>query len=101
MRPKRRGLDFRSTFSAPHHVPGDSAFVRTLLSVYEKYTGQEGKCLYTGGGTYVHGIDNAVAFGCCMPGEETKMHGPDERISVETLLVSGMMFTDAIAQLCR
>ena len=98
---KAAGLDFRSTFSAPHHVPGDSAFVRTLLSVYEKYTGQEGKCLYTGGGTYVHGIDNAVAFGCCMPGEETKMHGPDERISVETLLVSGMMFTDAIAQLCR
>ena len=47
------------------------------------------------------GIENAVAFGCCMPGEETRMHGPDERISVETLLTSGMIFTEAVARLCR
>ncbi len=95
------GLHFSGSLSKPHHVPADSDFVKTLLTCYEEYTGLEGKCLYTGGGTYVHGIENAVAFGCCMPGEETRMHGSDERISVETLLTSGMIFTEAVARLCR
>ena len=34
----------------PHHVDGNSHFVRTLLSVYEEYTGLEGSCQATGGG---------------------------------------------------
>ena len=47
----------------PHHVDGNSHFVRTLLSVYEDYTGLEGSCQATGGGTYVHSLKNGVAYG--------------------------------------
>lgn len=95
------GLSFRSSFSLPHYVPADSDFVRTLLECYEKYSGEKGQCLSTGGGTYVHGIENAVAFGCSMPGQDNQMHGPDEWASVDTLLMSGMIFTEAVVQLCR
>ena len=85
----------------PHHVPGDSDFVKELLSVYEEYTGQEGKPLAIGGGTYVHHLENGVAFGCTMPGTDNRMHGADEFAVVDELLVSGKMFTQVIADLCK
>ena len=40
----------------PHHVDGNSDFVKTLLSVYEEYTGRKGECVSMGGGTYVHDL---------------------------------------------
>lgn len=84
----------------PHHVPQDSLFVCTLLKCYEQYTGRKGKCLAIGGGTYVHHLQNGVAFGCCMPGAEPNMHGPDENASVDDLITSAKIFTQAIVDLC-
>ena len=85
----------------PHHVPGDSAFVKELLAVYEAYTGRKGECLAIGGGTYVHHLKNGVAFGCSMPGTENRMHGPDEFAVIDELIVSAKMFTQIIADLCQ
>ena len=62
----------------PHHVPGDSKFVKTLLAAFEMYTGRKGECQSMGGGTYVHNLKNGVAFGAAMPETDNKMHGPDE-----------------------
>ncbi len=50
--------------------------------------------------TYVHDIPGGVAFGCEEEGFEYKMHGPDEKVPVEGLLRSGMIFTQAIIELC-
>ena len=33
-------------------------------------------------------------------GFESNMHGPDERVCVDTLLLSGRIFTQAIIDLC-
>ena len=63
---------------APHCVPGDSDFVKTLLSSYERYTGVKGQPMSTGGGTYVHNLERGVAFGCGMEGVDNHMHGDDE-----------------------
>ena len=84
----------------PHYVDGDSHFVRTLLRVYEEYTGLEGKCQYTGGGTYVHNLKNGVAFGATLPGTENRMHGADEFAVLEELVISAKIFAQVIVELC-
>lgn len=83
-----------------HHVSGDSDFVRTLLRIYEEYSGQKGQCLAIGGGTYVHHLKNGVAFGCTMLGTENNMHGNDEFASIDELVLSAKIFTQAIIDLC-
>lgn len=84
-----------------HHVDADSDFIKTLLSCYEKYTGNKGECLAIGGGTYVHELKNGVAFGCTMPGTDNNMHGNDEFAVIDELLASAKIFTDAIIELCK
>lgn len=86
--------------TAPHHVDGNSHFVQTLLRVYEEYTGLEGKCQYTGGGTYVHELKNGVAFGATLPGTDNRMHGADEFAVLDELVVSAKIFAQVIVDLC-
>lgn len=88
------------SFRPPHHVDGDSHFVKTLLSVYEAYTGQKGECQSMGGGTYVHDLEHGVAFGASMPGTDNRMHGADEFAVLDELLVSAKIFAQVIVELC-
>ena len=88
------------SLKAPHCVPGDSEFVKTLLSSYERYTGIKAEPISTGGGTYVHDLKRGVAFGCGMEGVDNHMHGDDEFIEIDTLLMSAKIFADAIVKLC-
>ncbi len=83
-----------------HYTSADTDFVRTLLKVYEEYTGQKGECLPMGGQTYVHDINGGVAFGCVFPGVDTRMHGADEFIPVDDLILSAKMFTQVILDMC-
>ncbi len=85
----------------PHHVDGESHFVKTLLKAYERYTGRKGSCGYMGGGTYVHNLKNGVAFGAAMPGTDNRMHGADEFAVVEDLLTSAKIFAQVIVDLCK
>lgn len=98
---QRAGFLFHEKIRSPHYTPENSILIQTLLKVYEMYTGHQGKCVSTGGTTYVHGIPNAVGFGCTYPEIDNHMHGPDEFAEIETLLSSGMMFTSAILELCQ
>jgi succinyl-diaminopimelate desuccinylase len=84
----------------PHHTDENSDFVRELKKVYGDYTGLEAKCIFMGGGTYVHDIDGGVGFGCEFPGVNTHMHGPDEFVRIDDLMISGKMFAQVIADLC-
>ena len=85
-----------------HEVPADSELVRTLLGCYSAWTGEaDPKPIAIGGGTYVHDIPGGVAFGCCFPGYDTRMHAADERIPVKHLLTACKIYTQAIAELCR
>ena len=85
----------------PHYTDGDSDFVRTLLSVYEKHTGEKGECLAIGGGTYVHEIDGGVAFGAEFPGDENNMHGADEFFAVDSMIKNTAIYADAIINICK
>jgi len=96
-----RGFTFEGEQNAPHHVPADSPFIKTLLKRYEEYTGLKGECLSTGGGTYVHDIPGGVAFGCSLPGFDTHLHGADERARVSDLMLSAKLFAHIIIDLCE
>ncbi|WP_367566125.1 dipeptidase PepV [Lacrimispora sp.] len=84
----------------PHHVDGNSDFVKTLLRAYESYTGRKGECVSMGGGTYVHNLKNGVAFGAAMPETDNRMHGADEYAVVDELVVSAKIFAQVIVDLC-
>ena len=95
------GLTWTSVAAKPpHHVPGDSQFVQTLLRVYEDYTGRQGECQARGGYTYVHSLKNGVAFGAAMPEADNRMHGADEFAVLDELVVSAKIFAQVIVELC-
>lgn len=83
-----------------HYVPGDSVLVKNLLASYETYTGIKGVPQAMGGGTYVHDLKNGVAFGCMDPAVDNHMHGDDEFMEIDVLLMSAKIFADAIIRLC-
>ncbi len=83
-----------------HYVPEDAPLIKTALSVYEEYTGLEGKCLSIGGGTYVHSIEGGVAFGIEFPGTDYRIHGADEFAVTDELLLTAKMYAAIIYRLC-
>lgn len=95
------GFKVTGGMEPPHHTPEDAPIVKALLSCYQHCTGRtDCRPLAIGGGTYVHDIPGGVAFGCEMDDFEYNMHGPDERVPVDSLLLSGRIFTHAIIALC-
>ncbi len=84
----------------PHCTDENSEFVQALLRVYERVTGDKGRCIAIGGGTYVHEIEGGVAFGAEFPNEDGRMHCPDEFITVENLLKNAEIMAEAMAELC-
>ena len=84
-----------------HYVDENSDFIKTLLSVYEDYSGDKGECISMGGGTYVHDIENGVAFGAISRDTVTNMHGSNEFMPIDDILTAAAIFTEVIAEICR
>lgn len=95
------GFSFTDKLSEAHHVPEDSYFVQRLLRHYEDYFNRPGKCLSTGGATYVHGIKNGVAFGCMEQDVDYHIHNGDEFITEELLFISANLFAAVVMDLCN
>ena len=96
-----KGMSMAAEKMVPaHYVPEDLPFVQTLLRSYEKYTGKKGKALSTGGGTYVHELERGVAFGCMSEEVDNHMHGDDEFMEIDTMVMSAKIFADAILNIC-
>ena len=83
-----------------HCVPGDSDLVRKLLESYELYFHEKGEPQAIGGGTYVHDLKYGVAFGCEIEGVDTHMHGDDEYMDIDVMVMSAKIFADAIIRIC-
>ena len=97
---REAGFDFRGIMRPPHHTPGDTPFVKTMLRSYEYYTGRKGACVAMGGGTYVHDIPGGVAFGAAMPGFETNLHSANERMNISDMLTAIKIYAQVIYELC-
>ena len=85
---------------APHYTDENSDFVQSLIRVYEGVTGKKGGCITIGGGTYVHDIEGGVAFGAEYEGGSGNMHGADEFITEESLLLNAEIMAEAIKAIC-
>ena len=94
------GFTVTGQIDPPHHVPADDPFIRTLAEAYEAWTGRKSECLAIGGSTYVHNIPGGVAFGANMPGFQCNLHGADERVSVEDLMLTAKIYAQVILDLC-
>lgn len=98
---RNAGFEIDSCDGVESHLTDEnSTFVQALLKTYERVTGEKGRCIAIGGGTYVHEIDGGVAFGAEFPGEENNMHSPDEFITVESLLKNAEIMAEAIVEIC-
>ena len=98
---EHEGIKLTNTVTSKcHHTPEDSPFVQTLMNIYEEYTGNTREYLSMGGQTYVHEIPGGVAFGCKLPDIDNNVHGANEFIDMEQLMVSAKMFAQAIIDLC-
>ena len=53
-----------------------------------------------GGGTYVHDIENGVAFGAISRGTVTNMHGADEFMPIDDILTAAAIFAEVIIRIC-
>lgn len=79
----------------------DDPFIQTLCSVYVEETGDdENKPFVDRGGTYAKVFRRMVAFGALFPGEEDRMHQPDERLSIEALMKMTRIYTAMMEKLC-
>ena len=94
------GYDDSRKMFEPHYVPEDSQLVQTLMDVYEDMTGSRPKPLCIGGGTYVHHIDNGVAFGCGFADLNNNVHSADEFMTLDQIRFSCRIYARAILALC-
>lgn len=83
-----------------HYVSEDSVFIRKLLKSYEIFSKEKGYVIKSSGTTYVHNINNGVAFGCENPNINNHIHGPNEFVEIKQILMSAKIFAQAIIELC-
>nr|MDA8229250.1 dipeptidase PepV [Desulfitobacterium hafniense] len=91
-------LNIRSS-QHPHYVPKDSPFIQSLLDAYSLVTGLKPYAFAIGGGTYAKVLPQGVAFGPVLPGEPEVIHCPDEYISINNLILTTKVYTQAILNL--
>ncbi len=85
----------------PVYTPVDDPFVQELLSVYREESGdQTSQPFVDRGGTYAKLLRHTVAFGALFPGDEDRMHQPDERIQVDTLVKLARIYGLMMYRLC-
>ena len=91
-------FDFvKSMYQPSLYYPADDPRILQLMEIYRRNTGDlESQPLIIGGGTYARQIDNAVAFGALHPGDEDRMHGADEYISVDRLVQNAKIYAETI-----
>ena len=83
------------------YVSEDSALVKTLMDVYNGYTGENARPISIGGGTYAKTIPNILAFGPIFPDDEVTEHKADENMKIERLYDVAKINARAIYALCN
>jgi succinyl-diaminopimelate desuccinylase len=82
------------------YVAEDEPLIKTLLKAYEKITGDKGRCLAIGGGTYAKALPTGVAFGPMLPDQESVVHAANEYIGIDHLMLISRIYYEAVKELC-
>jgi len=95
------GLEYKEfDWLAPIYLPLDHFMIQTLMKVYRRYSrDQVSQPVSSGGATYARAMDNCVAFGAIMVGEELTEHQPNERAVLKNLYKAMEIYAHAIHEL--
>lgn len=90
----------RLNYHDPLYVDKNDPLVKTLLDVYNEFTGEHAEPLTIGGGTYAKMLPKGVAYGPVFPGEVALIHGDDECISLSSYEKLIAIYKEAVKRLC-
>ncbi|AWG42937.1 Xaa-His dipeptidase [Candidatus Borreliella tachyglossi] len=95
------GLNYREiSFLDPIYVDSDSNFVKSLIEVYQNFTGESDvKPIAIGGATYARAFANCVAFGPLFKGSDSTAHQTNEYMQESELLKLVLIYKEAILKL--
>lgn len=90
--------------SGPFYLEPDSPAVKLMCEIYNSVTGRDDRPFVMSGGTYARMMNNAVSFGCEMPGEEIPewvgtAHMRNEGQSVDGLLKAVEIYAETLKRL--
>ena len=77
----------------------DGPQMQALLSAYREVKGDFSEPCLSGGGSYARAMDNIVAFGPLMPGQENTEHKADEYIKINNLNKLRLIYRKALGNL--
>lgn len=83
------------------YVSPDTEFIKKLQKVYEEQFNEKAELISIGGGTYAKAMENIVAFGPIMKGQEMVEHKPDEYIEIDLLMKNVHVMAEAIKALAN
>ncbi|MTV83280.1 M20 family metallopeptidase [Secundilactobacillus folii] len=86
-------------YLAPLYVPKDSELVKTLMSVYQRVTGDDTAPQVSGGATYARTMNQCVAFGAMLPGVPDYMHQVNEQWALDKMFTAMTIYAEAIAEI--
>ncbi len=92
------GFEVTGDLTKPHYVDKDGDFVKALGECFEFVTGRKSSTLVTGGGTYVHNIEGGVAFGADFGDYEANLHGANECVKINDLLLASEIYAVAMLE---
>lgn len=98
---EENGFIVKQTYKDKLYIPADSILVQTLLKVYKEHTGIDGKPVCIGGGTYAKCLPNILAFGPTFPGDETRLHKPDEYADISKLMKNAQIMASAMYEMAK
>jgi succinyl-diaminopimelate desuccinylase len=86
----------------PNYLPLDHFMVKTLMQIYQQYSGDTvSGPRSSGGATYARAMPNCVAFGALTPDEQLTEHQPNERVVLKNLYKAMEIYAHAIYELTR
>ena len=92
------------TYQVKHptqYVDKNGEMVTSLLSVYNSVMGVNEKPQSQSGSTFARAFEKGVAFGPEFPGENTRIHEPNENVSETSLKKMYEIYKNAIFSLCN
>lgn len=83
------------------HLPKDHPFVETLLSVYNKVTGDAATAQSMGGATYARSLHAGVAFGALFDDSPNTAHQRDEHVRISDMIKAIEIYAESIYELTK
>ena len=84
----------------PVYMDKEGDFIKTLVRIYQEETGRKEEAEVIGGGTYARAMNNIVAFGPCVPGQEITEHQDNEYIYVKDLVLMKELIKKVLLETC-